>query len=71
MPKTSTPSIIREVAIGRRIKGSEMLIGDRLFVYWILVGYLTVRYPRGSHPAVPAGAAGAAGLTRAPLVNRY
>jgi hypothetical protein len=32
MPKTSTPSIISEVAIGRRIKGSEMLIGDRLFV---------------------------------------
>src|SRR4029077_17969164 len=30
MPNTSTPSIIREVAIGRRIKGSEMLIGDRL-----------------------------------------
>ena len=33
MPKTSTPSIISEVAIGRRIKGSEMLIGDRLLVY--------------------------------------
>src|SRR6202040_3423746 len=30
MPNTSTPSIIREVAIGRRIKGSEMLISDRL-----------------------------------------
>ena len=45
MPKTSTPSIISEVAIGRRIKGSEMLIGDRLLVYWILVGYLTVSIP--------------------------
>jgi hypothetical protein len=33
MPNTSTPSIISEVAIGRRIKGSEILIGDRLFVY--------------------------------------
>src|SRR5207244_458679 len=28
MPKTSTPSINSEVAIGRRMKGSEMLIGD-------------------------------------------
>ena len=27
MPNTSTPSINSEVAIGRRIKGSEMLIG--------------------------------------------
>ena len=27
MPNTSTPSIINDVAIGRRIKGSEMLIG--------------------------------------------
>ena len=27
MPNTSTPSISSEVAIGRRMKGSEMLIG--------------------------------------------
>jgi hypothetical protein len=27
MPKTRTPNINNEVAIGRRIKGSEMLIG--------------------------------------------
>jgi hypothetical protein len=30
MPNTSTPSINSEVPIGRRIKGSEMLIGDFL-----------------------------------------
>src|SRR5216684_7876685 len=29
-PNTSTPSIKSEVAIGRRIKGSEMLIEDQL-----------------------------------------
>src|SRR5579862_173550 len=29
-PNTSTPSISSEVAIGRRIKGSEMLIGNHL-----------------------------------------
>src|SRR5260221_11247647 len=28
MPKTRMPSISSDVAIGRRIKGSEMLIGD-------------------------------------------
>src|SRR5215467_273464 len=33
MPKTNTPSIISEVAMGRRIKGSEMLIGGRLLVW--------------------------------------
>ena len=30
MPNTRTPSINSEVAIGRRIKGSEILIGDYL-----------------------------------------
>jgi hypothetical protein len=30
MPNTNTPSINSEVPIGRRIKGSEMLIGEFL-----------------------------------------
>src|SRR3954454_3637958 len=66
MPKTSTPSIISEVAIGRRIKGSEMLIDDRLLVL-LKTGQLLYGLDSrgGPHPA------GAAGLIRAPLVSRY
>src|SRR5271163_3042594 len=69
MPKTSTPSIISEVAIGRRIKGSEMLIGDRLLVYQRLVGGSGGSDGRGG--CHPVGAEGARGVTRAPLVSRY
>src|SRR5215469_18402130 len=64
MPKTSTPNIISEVAIGRRMKGSEILIAlAREFDEGIFTFI-------GRQPAAPGGPA-AVGLTRAPSVHRY
>src|SRR4029079_15992041 len=60
MPNTSTPSIRREVAIGRRMKGSEMLI-----VGWLRKSDATgVARRRRDHPVAPG--LGAATFTRAP-----
>src|SRR5271169_2884447 len=46
MPNTNTPSINSEVAIGRRIKGSEMLIGGCSQSQ--KRGFQPARLPRGS-----------------------
>src|SRR5487761_1310214 len=45
MPNTSTPSINNDVAIGRRMKGSEMLIGNHLRI--VLESPYQVRAWRG------------------------
>src|SRR5271166_5842656 len=45
MPNTKTPSISKEVAIGRRIKGSEMFIGDYL-AGWVVIPVTGLREAR-------------------------
>src|SRR6266446_9250428 len=51
MPNTKTPSINSEVPIGRRMKGSEMLIG----------GFLAGRAAAASGPLSPSSSGGSLG----------
>ncbi len=59
MPNTRTPSINSEVAIGRRIKGSEMLIGN--YLRGSVAGPVdgdTVRDCGAAQPAAPGARGG-------------
>src|SRR5207237_8723049 len=56
MPNTRTPSISSEVPIGRRIKGSEMLIGG-----FLASGFLASRAAAVSGPVSPRSSGGSLG----------